>query len=68
MYLCTMREKTLQSVLLMVGCLSLIAAFALYASGRVNSLMDVFYPLLFGVIFLGEYYRQKYLKKDGDGK
>jgi len=61
-----MKEKTLQSVLLMVGCLCLIAAFGLWFSGRVKGLMDTFYPLLFGVIFLGEYIRQKYYVKNED--
>ena len=65
-YLRWMKDKTLHTVLLMVGLLSLIAGLSLYASGRVKSLMDVFYPLFFGVLFLGEYVRQKYYKTTED--
>lgn len=57
-----MKDKTLHTVLLMVGLLCLIAGLSLFASGRVNSLMDVFYPLFFGILFLGEFVRQKYFK------
>ena len=61
-----MKKNTLHTVLLMVGLLSLIAGLSLFASGRVKGLIDVFYPLFFGILFLGEYIRQKYYKSTED--
>ena len=61
-----MYDRKLGLVLLLVGSLSLLAALLFLVSGRAEGIMDVFYPLLFGVIFLGEYIRHKYFKK-GDG-